>query len=264
MSGTVRSVLVEDANKMADNSLLYDLRHVLRDAFTVLDVGRAYKEPLDWSQVFFCDRYQVMLTCSALTYGSDYRFRYPCKNPDSPCRHKDGGDRPHPIPWKLDLLKDLQVRPLPKATLDRLEAGENRFETMAVLGEDWAEAPKKVVFRLLTEQEEVATSRRLEVGFGRKKKARIQARAQVLSVGDITDESTLDKMFDKLNKGMVEKLRTQMEEVDGGVVTDIKIICDRCGWEEPVGLPLGGLFRMRLRPWPWELMLETVDPVPQE
>jgi hypothetical protein len=259
MMGTMRAIQVSDADKMSDHSLLYDLRHVLRDGFTLLDPG-VYPAPFNWAKTFFCDRFELMLTCSALTYGPEYRFKYPCKNPDNPCRHKEGGDRPHPIPWKLS-LNDLKRKPLPESTLERLRSGENRFETMAVLGEDWEEAPKKVAFRLLDEEAEVATANRLEHGWGRKKKATIQARAQVLQVGDISDPKKLDDLFSTLNKGMVELLRLKMEEADGGVQTKVAVVCDRCGWEESIQLPLGGLFSTRHAPWEWEKNFDSSDAV---
>lgn len=258
MSGIVRSVIVDDSNKMSDSTMMHDLRHVLRDAFTVVDPGiySATQGPsgpvIDWSGTYFCDRFRLMLACSVLTYGPKYRFKYPCKNPDSPCRHKGGGDRPHPIPWALDLTQ-LTVKSLPEATLEQLKAGVNRFETSVPVGQSWDDKPSKVAFQLLTEKVEVDTANRLEAGWGRKKRARIQARAQILEIDGRTDSSYLDNVIDKMNRGLLDNLRSKMEEVDGGVQTAIIIFCDRCGWEHALELPLDGLFRMRLRPFDHEL-----------
>ncbi len=250
-TGEVRAILVEDANKMSNASLLHDLRHVLRDAFKVIDPG-IYKEPFDWSSMYFCDRFEVMMQCSILTHRDVYRFRYPCKNPDNPCRHKDGGDRPHPIPWRLN-LSELARKPLPEATRQQLMAGVNRFEAMAVMGEDWDAPEEKVVFQLLDEKTEVATTNKLESGMGRTKRQRVQIRSQIIQIGDLTDPVLLDRRVDSLNSGMLAELRDKMDAVDGGVQTFIKISCDRCGWEEPIDLPLGGLFRKRMK--------EPADPV---
>ena len=232
---TVRGIGGKQADRMVDPSNASDVFKLIRDCTVDVSETGIYPSPSKWDDVYGPDRFEALMHISSLTYGDVFPFRLECES----CKK--------PFPWAVELSK-LPKREWPAKTLEKLAAGENRFETIARLGStdyDGGE-DRKVVYRFLTEKMEVAAMKEVETKV--KRKYTTQFKAAILEIEGCQDHALdVPRMLENSNHGRLEDLREAMSDNAGGVETKIEMTCNQCGWKQDRDLPLGRLLGPRDR-----------------
>jgi hypothetical protein len=181
-----------------------------------------FAEKVDWSEVHVGDRLYAVLRIRMLTYKRPYVFRVHCEE----CRE--------PFDWQLDLAK-LPVKPLPPAALDAMKGDR-------LLSAKWPELDdREVTFRLLIGKDE-AKNRRI-ARQRPKELALVSLLARVVRVEGVEEKDRVDFLTHLGAEAMIG-LIALMDERDGGVDTDIEVVCDKpeCGVTQEVRLPFGRAF----------------------
>lgn len=172
-----------------------------------------------WSRVLKGDLVAglIFLAQTSITDGDDYPFDVPCQSCGKP------------VPWEIK-LSDLEVRTLPKSSIEKIRAGEP-FEATC--------AGKKVMFDLQTAAAEEPVARLMKQT-GRKVGTIVDVlAAQVRSVEGVgADLKARWAWLAELSLGELQDLQADMQEVDCGVETGFDIECKRCGYEFPTHVPL--------------------------
>jgi hypothetical protein len=227
LAGEVRGLKVKELQRLADPALARGGRNIdiMLGMLTAITEPGPYKwavgEQPVWDQVLTGDRFAALLDVRCATWGSEYAFRVQCEE----C--KEG------IDWELD-LRDLPRKLFPKTTLTQLaEGGKNEFTTEGPDGE-------RVYFKLLNGADEKAIEK-----FRRDNGARWglgdSLMRRILRV-DGLGEAGLRDWIDEMDAGPARELANRMDLVDGGVETDIEVVCPHCRWQQWVALPFGKTF----------------------
>lgn len=179
----------------------------------------------DWSKLHVGDRLYLLIRIRAITYPKPYAFRVNC--PARGCRK--------PFDWELD-LNALPVKPMPAAAREALK-GDRTLEIQSF--------GKKVRFRLLVGEDEKKNLKLL-----RSKKDAIVLAAlnlRIVSIEGVEDKLTF---LEALDMEPALDLRDAMDDADGGVDTDIQVICTHCDTQFDIRLPFGEEFYVprRVRP----------------
>lgn len=193
-----------------------------------LDAGPAYpgldiEKSLDFNKVLMCDRYYALLQIRVATHGSNYDFRVQCSN--ELCRKR--------YEWTLDINKDLDVFELPADSIETFRTNEH-FRTEI--------AGTKVEFILMTGADEDTTVKAQDMAPDMLATTAIIARVKrVEPAGEdpITDGGDIRRWAKALPYGQAMDLVDAMDQVDGGVDTNIEIQCPHCGNLEDITIPLG-------------------------
>jgi len=229
LSGDVRGLTVRELQLLADQSLARGGRNIdvmLGMMEKVVDPGpykfAAGSKP-KWDNVLLGDRFSALVDIRVATWGAEYWFPVRCAD----CREG--------FEWELD-LRDLPRKPFPKETLDQLAEGANRFVTEGPNGEE-------VGFKLLYgSDEKSADSYRRRTG-------------STWGLGDVLAQRILSvngkgsQGDPKIREWIMElgalaavELGKRMDEADGGVETEIEVVCTKCGWQQWIQLPFDKAF----------------------
>jgi hypothetical protein len=227
LSGEVRSLKVKELQRLADPSLARGGRNidVMLGVFTSITDPGPYKwepgsQPV-WDQVLTGDRFSALIDVRCATWGPSYEFTTRCEECHEPCE------------WELD-LRDLPRRKFPTETLDALkDGGANRFECEGPSGE-------LVRFKLLYGADEKAIEKYRRDHGGLYGLGDALER-KILSVEGI-DSGALRAWIANLDAKPAHDLALRMDLADGGVDTDIEIVCSKCQWQQWVSLPFGKAF----------------------
>ena len=202
------------------------------------DTGR-----LNFADVLVGDRFYGIVGIRLAMYPAGtpeekYGFKVPCH--DTGCRAS--------IEWEVK-LDELPVKRLPKASADKLQARDNRFEARLDDG--------TVVTFSLQDGRGQAKAHRLQQQFVRhaergQKPADIvlalAARIATVSGVDIDpdDETTAYEQkvawLEDLRAPMHRRILRTMEAADCGIETEIEIECPECGARQDIDLPFDATF----------------------
>jgi len=220
----VRGLEVSECNVLADRQQvqagsLFDT--VLSQCTVRLAAPGPYRfaDKVDWNEVHVGDRLFAILRIRMATYQKPYAFRVNC----SECRE--------PFEWTLDLA-DLPVQPLPSEARDAMRGDR-------VLTARWEAMEREVRFRLLVGSDTAKTRR---IAKQRPKElALVSLLARVVSVESVSDVE-LSKFLSHLGAESMLDLIATMDERDGGVDTEIEVVCQECGATQAIELPFGRSF----------------------
>lgn len=188
------------------------------------DGGPLYGDKIDWSTAPQCDRFTALFFARIATFGAEYEFRHQCEA----CNKK--------FNWVEDLAKR-PVKALPESSIERFKDG-NKFTTSVV---DPEGGVRKVVFQLLTPKLEGKIDQAQALSPTEKATASLAQR--IVSVEGCDEGRGPAKRFlEDLDVGPLYDLMELMDEVDGGIETEIEIDCPHCGETEELELPLGRAF----------------------
>lgn len=218
LTGEVRGLTVGDTNLFVDpraarsgetlDTILKKnwIETVDPGPYTLDKDGRIF-----WPGVLTADRYFAAVMIRVATHGPEFDFRVPC----NACRSS--------IDWSLKLT-DLPVKKVSEETLETFTNG-NRFSTTV--------AGPVVYFRLQNGELERKAQRAV-------RNAR-DPLTTVLSLQILEVQGQPNKIKWVRDLGLAEglALRDAFDEVDGGIETEIDVVCDTCGVEASLELPFG-------------------------
>lgn len=225
LSGEVRKLKVKEANILADmagvrKGTTFD--DILKSVWLGTNDMGPYKPgkdgALDWSGVLVADRFYALMQARVATYGPDYDFDLQCSNPG--CREK--------IQWSIDLDK-LPFRKLPKASIETFTR-DNRFAAVI------PSTGRQCFFRLVTGEIEATAAQR-----ARGRRTEVMTLALTARITEVVGVDPNDKLrfLDNLDLDDAAALIASMDEVDGGLDTDIEVECTACGSQQEVAVPFG-------------------------
>lgn len=222
LAGRIRSLRVREERILADRQLARRGEQI--DKL----LAACWEETIDpgpydfagaapnWSKVLQGDRFFALIHVRVATYGPQYSFSVNCAHPA--CRAR--------IDWQLD-LNELPVKKLAEESRETFLT-TNRFETVL------PDSARKVVFRLLTGEDERKLGRRRE-GDGAAALSALLA-ARVVEVEGI--EGVERKRFlEELSFADADFLIDDFDRVDCGVDTTIEVECQECLGTQDVELP---------------------------
>ena len=220
MQGRVRAIKTRDIEILTDAQALRKgtaLDHVLGSCWaeTHTPGPYAFSGPPDWSRVLIGDRFAALLAIRMATYGETYAFKVQCINPMC-------GER---FDWEIDLERDLSIKPYKPEALEAF-GRDNRFEGTLPDG-------RKVWFRLLVGKDEQKAMTQ---------KGRSITLALSTRIVEIDGVHPNDKLrtLDDLDMDEARDVLAMLDEMDGGVDTDIEVRCTECGGVQEVALPFVG------------------------
>jgi hypothetical protein len=164
---------------------------------------------IDWDQVLVGDRAYALLMIRVATYGPEYAFDVSC----DVCGES--------IKWSVNLT-DLPIQKYSDETLNAYAAGNKLLARID---------NTRVVFRLIDGKRESHAQKGL----------RHAKNPLVIALGQriVEVEGTSDKMGWIRNLPMMKALELieVLDQQDGGIETEIDVVCDSCSAEIPVNLP---------------------------
>jgi hypothetical protein len=233
LAGDVRGLKGREANLLTDRTAwrrgrVFD--EILAGCWIATTDWGLYdtSDRLDWSKVLVADRFYALLQIRRATFGDEYAFRLQCTN--DACREA--------FEWSLR-LSELPVRALSEESKAIVRSG-NRFETtLPVDG-------RKVWFRLQTGADSARASARLQeqATQGRRGGALLTALASRIREIEGVAARDLPRFLEDLDLADHAALLARLDEVDGGVETDIDVECPHCLALQRVRLPFGMEFWM--------------------
>lgn len=237
LAGTIRGMKGKEAQAFFDPKMqrtLGSLDALYANCWTATSSPGPYKiedsgKPPWGSLVLAGDRFHTMIMVRGLTFGFEYDFDVKCQS----CSKKYG--------WELD-LRELERKPLPTESFDKIQNGSNRFHLALSDG-------KALDFKLPTAVEEKLVTNLKGGPTSEKQIGPVDAVwAQVLSIGDRDPESGIIKpipgdrfgfrrYLEDLGYSEILDLLTDMQGHDCGVETKIETICEFCSWQQWIELP---------------------------
>lgn len=186
----------------------------------------AIGEAVPWPKVMLGDRFVALLHIRHLTYG-EFDFKVRCRN--GMCIHAK-----KPFNWKIDLT-ELDVKPFPATTIERIKAGNTRFDIEI--------AGKKCTYELLTGARE-ANHPLLDLDVDPKKKLLASVASRLVTIDgaavDPEDDDVLE-WVGEIDIPELVRINKEMEKPDGGAETRTTVECpsEACGMEFVVDVPFG-------------------------
>lgn len=226
--GEVRGFKTKEANILADTSgvrkgTTFD--SILKACWLGTSDPSLYaldsRGELDWQKVLVCDRFYALLQVRAATYGPLYEFGFQCSS--EVCREK--------FEWEVD-LNELKVKMLPEASKTQFRT-ENKFQTK--LGS----TGRAVWFKLLTGSDETKSG--AQRAKAREQKITLSLATRIVDIDGVHPNDKM-RFLDDLELQDARDLIEAMDEVDGGVDTDLEVECTHCGHIQLVSLPFGREF----------------------
>ncbi len=231
---TVRSMRIAEVNRWAgrmgegdkseptigSNKVFAD---ILKNCTTsIVSPGPCYDE-FSWETALIADRFQALCQIRHLSYPDiPYSFSVQCEN----C------DKKFVTNINVGRGGDITYRDVPESARLTYRNG-NRFE--ATVG------TRKVVFKLANGKDE-AVARRL-VQENRDKAISAGLSARIIELDGVTERNELMKLLEDMDLQDFTELKTLMEDVDGGVETEIDARCPHCEHVNfEVSLPFGRSF----------------------
>jgi len=214
LAGTVRGLTVAEAELLTDKKLIHEglvPDKVLATAWErTTDMGPySFQDKVDWEQALVCDRFVSLMSVRIATYGPEYDFKVGCQG----CKGN--------IDWYVNLF-DLERKELPKASIEKFRSGEpleidlDGDKVLFHLMDGRAERKNQKALRGSKNRIITALAQRIDEVVGHKNK--------MLWIRNLP----LKKAVDLINK---------FDEHDGGVETQIDVICPDCGMVQGVALP---------------------------
>lgn len=254
LAGEVRALKVRELQQLGDASLARGGRNldIMLGMMTAITDPGPYPWEVgarpNWDAVLSGDRFAALIDIRCATWGADYEFTIPC------------AECGEPIPWELD-LRELPRTAFPAETLAQLtDGGKNEFSCAGPAGEI-------VRFKLLNGADEKAidahrrqNNGRFGIGDGLVRK--------ILGVDELKDAKVREWIYD-LDAQPARALLERMQLVEGGVETDIEIVCKDvgCMWRQWVSLPFGRAFYVPPKKRPVRAIAQeagsTAAPAPQ-
>lgn len=237
LKGSIRKLKVKEANILANSASARrgsTFDDMLRGCWLGTDDPGPYPPTVcrvdgttDWAKVLVADRFHILMQMRIATYGPIYTFKYQCDRQS--CRES--------FDWEIDLVKDLQYRQLPAESIDRFKT-DNRFETtIPSIG-------RKCWFRLQTGEMEQKASQ-----LARQRKVEVMTLSLASRIIEIDGVEGNDKLrfLDELDMDDAVALIDKLDEVDGGIDTDVNIECTACANSMAVKLPFEREFWLPLK-----------------
>ena len=235
LTGEIRGMKGREAQAFVDPVLVRthgSVDAMLTNCWTKTTGNGPYKieagAAVPWKTALLGDRFHAMIEIRGATFGYDYDFNVKCEN----CEKQYG--------WELN-LRDLPRKELPAASFEKIQADDNRFETLLPDG-------KILTFKLGTGVEEVAIAK-LKGGAGSQKKL---GPVDAIWVQTLTIESDEDdgkrkpvpggpfgfkRYLEDLDYTALLAVLEDMQANDCGVETKIETICEFCNWQQWIELP---------------------------
>lgn len=176
---------------------------------------------VSWGRILVCDRFVTLAAIRSLSYGSSYWFPVKCGETGKGCGH--------PFEWEVDLESQIPIYPLPEESIQKIAAGDNRFDTEI----DGIE----IVFKLLTGADERRAGKNL-----RKNKSELFTTALASRIIDVKgrDRRAISSWLEGLDLDLQLELLNQFEAVDGGFETEIEVECPECDRIQGITVPFEG------------------------
>lgn len=234
LAGEIRGMKGREAQAFVDPALVRShgsMDQMLANCFLEVSDPGPYalndKGRISWKDALVGDRFHALMEIRTLTFGADYDFNVKCQS----CEKQYG--------WEL-LLSDLERKPLPAESFEKIKAGDNRFTLD--LPDDYV-----LTFKLSTGVEETQISK-LKGGAGSTRKLgpvdAIWVQAIAIHEGRGDDAKLLPgaahgirKYLEDLDYSILLDVITGMQDHDCGVDTEIETICEICGWQQWIELP---------------------------
>ncbi len=217
LSGTVRGLTVSEAEVLTDRKLIHEgtvNNAILNKAWESTDNPGPYSfvgDKPDWDQVLIADSFYAFLMVRVATYGPEYDFKVGCRG----CSES--------ISWSLK-LDELPKKELPEETLEAFKSGQ--LLTAEMNG-------RRVRFQLLNG----AKQRKMQKALRSAKNQLLVSLAQ--RIVEVEGEKNKMLWLRNLPMGKATSFLNVLDEQDGGIETNIEVICPSCGMVESVELPFG-------------------------
>lgn len=182
---------------------------------------------LSWPKALLTDRFYALVRIRMATpsLGNVYRFKHKCLD----CGHVQE------VEVELDKLELAMMR---EEDATKIADGDNRFPGEFSNGDTF----ELKVFSGLDERQVAKVARK-------NKDARVSVGLtyRVLSItkssGEhITDQSLIRAYLDNLEQSELDVITDQIDEIEGGIDSDIEFECDECGSDREARIPFGGPF----------------------
>lgn len=213
----LRKLKVAEANILADKQAQQKgatLDQLLAAVWVAThDVGPyTFKDKPIWEDVLSGDRFYAQMMVRIATHGRDYDFRLPC----SVCKSV--------IDWSVN-LDDLPLKQLKPEDAETFKAG-NKFVDIGPDG-------KQVHFHLMTGKHEKKAQQILKSNRATRITASLLSRID--EVEGVKDRPTY---LNDLDFTAALDLVDMLDSHDCGIETEFLVVCDECGAESDVNLPL--------------------------
>lgn len=218
-----------DAFANEDNASLRDITHLILSATWVetLDEG-PYDfggEAIDWNQVLLGDQTYIVIYSRIATHGARYTFPFQCGV--KRCRKV--------FDWSLDLT-DLPVRPYSEEALDKFISDEPyRLEI------DLDDGTYRIEHKLLTGSVHDAAIQAQNQAHDRKATITLARRTHKIygPDGEPVSSQAYQEFYAGMGAGVLYDLLGAMDEVEGGLNTEIDLHCPHCKEKyEGIDLPV--------------------------
>jgi hypothetical protein len=184
---------------------------------------------LDWKDVLVCDRFYTMTKIREAggPNAFEYDAKFRCSGQSGCGEHFDR---------RVD-LKQLPVFDLPEESADLLARGENAF---SFLLDENTRVHHKLLFS--RDLDKLESRKRMTKG----EQATTTLMARLLMVEQLVDgewkkieSGDLRRWVRDLPAGAWFKIQQELDEVDGGVDTEVELVCPHCGNRMEQDLPFG-------------------------
>lgn len=229
LKGTVRGLRGEELNLFANQqeARRRNIGKQILDAcwLSTEEMGPAYTadaaDAIDFGSILTCDRFYAMMQIRIATHGSEFEFPVQCTA--GACRQR--------FNWALDLSKDLTIFDLPPESIAEFKTA-NRFDTKL--------DDETVYFRLLVGEYEEEAQKAARMSPNALATTALTQRVMGVRTADgvmLDDGNDIAAWAKRLDVSKTLKLISSMDEVDGGVETEIEIDCPHCGHIMDVDIP---------------------------
>jgi len=229
LSGRIRPLTARAASVLTDAKAIRSGRaadSILKACWVeTLDLGPyPFERDVDWSKVLICDRTYALMGVRIATYGDTYEINQTCAN----CENRFFWDVP---------LSEIPKKELSDLAKTQISSGTNEFESTMMDG-------RKIVWKLLTGKDLAQSLPKIR---DNRDDLIVQVvKCRVKSIEGL-DTSRIEEYLSGLGMGEIQNLSLQMDEVDGGLETEIEIRCPSCHLEWPIELPLDLVAMFSLR-----------------
>ncbi len=231
-SGEVRKLKGSEANILSDRKAArkgetYD--KILRACWLDTEDPGPYSnsgvsaeaKSIPWGKILVCDRFVILAGIRSATYGSSYCFPVKCGESGRGCGY--------PFEWEVDLETEVLLYPLPEESIQKIAAGNNRFETVL--------DGTSIVFKLLTGTDERRAGKDI-----RKNKSEIFTTALASRIVEVEgkDRRGIKSWLEGLDLDVQLELLGKFEDVDGGFETELEVECPDCDRIQTITVPFEG------------------------
>lgn len=194
--------------------------------------------PIDANELLLVDRWHLFIYMRCLSFGADYSFNFKCDECSSKSRHTIDLEKDLDVTYVDDkeLLESLSVDTLEEPFTLKFPVNGKTIKWRMLRGKDEA-ATEKYVARMRSNPRGKRMPQGEDAGYA------FRLATRIVSIDDVepTPSDALELIESLKGKDSLA-LRQAITELSIGVNQELRPICDTCGWENEITMPLDKTF----------------------